>query len=64
MEVLPNATVVIISQYISVSNEKIVQLKLKDIYVSYMSIYWKNQMQQKIKINDSGASGWLSWVSI
>ena len=38
MEILANAIVLIILQYINVSNQHIVYLKLTQLYVNYISI--------------------------
>lgn len=49
MEVLANAMVVIIMQYISVSNELIVHLKLEQGYVSIMSVKLEKINKKKSK---------------
>lgn len=54
IEVLGNATVVIILQYINVPNQHVLHLKLYNIIGQYVSIKKKNNQQKK---NDSYVFG-------
>ena len=56
MEMLANATVVIILQYRSVSNQRIVYLELTLCCISIIS--------QKIKLNLKGSDKQIKWISV